>query len=77
MKTYTLSLPCVDVFQILDALDSRAQSWEYTARLLAGESSLEDDFCVAEDCRSYEEAVGIARHFRDVAEKIRAQMAAT
>lgn len=75
MKTFSLSLPSADVFQIIDALDSRAESYEYTARHLAGTQETNDVFCVPEECTSAEEAAGIAKHFRDVCISIRSQIA--
>ncbi len=74
MKTFSLSLPSDDVFQMLEALDSRADSYEYTARHLAGLTDADDAFCVPEECSSTEEAAAIAKHFRDVAASIRGQI---
>lgn len=74
MKTFSLLLPSADVFQILDALDSRAESYEFTARHLAGTQDTDDEFCVPEECASAEEAGSIAKHFRDVGASIRSQI---
>jgi len=74
MNAFSLSLPSADVFQILDALDSRAESYEYTARHLAGTPDTDDEFCVPEECGSAEESTAIAKHFRDVAASIRTQI---
>jgi len=74
VKMFSLSLPSADVFQILDALDSRADAYEYTARHLAGTQDSGDDFREPEECRDANEAVGIAKHFRDVATAIRGQI---
>ena len=74
MKNYSLALPSDDVFQMLDALDSRAGSYEYTARHLAGITDADDEFCVPEECSSTEEAAAIAKHFRDIAASIRGQI---
>lgn len=74
MKTFSLSLPSAAVFQLLDALDSRAESYEYTARRLAGASDADDEFRVHEECASVEEAGAIAKHFRDIGNSIRQQI---
>ena len=55
MRTYRLVLPADDVLQILDALDSRAESWEYTRRLLNGAEN--DELRIAEECSDPEEAI--------------------
>ena len=74
MNAFSLSLPSADVFQILDALDSRAESYEHTARHLAGTPDMDDEFYVPEECASTEESTAIAKHFRDVAASIRGQI---
>jgi hypothetical protein len=74
MKTFSLSLTSADVFQMLDALDSRAESYEYTARHLAGTPDSDDEFRVPEECASAEESIAIAKHFRDVGASIRSQI---
>lgn len=74
MKTYALSLPSADVFQILDALDSRAEAWEYTARLLSGETDPDEEPRIAEECHNSDEAAAIADSFRKIGETIRAQI---
>ena len=74
MTIISLALPSVDVFQILDALDSRATSWEYTAGLLDGNLESDSEFRVPEECDSAEEAAKIAKHFRDIGMIIRKQI---
>jgi hypothetical protein len=74
MTTFSLALPSADVFQILDALESRADSWEYTAGHLAGSLYPDDEFRVPEECDSANEAAGIAKHFRDIGATIRKQI---
>jgi len=74
MKTFSLSLPSADVFQIIDALDSRAESYEFTARHLAGTPDTDEEFRVPEECASAEEAAAIAKHFREVGASIRSQI---
>lgn len=74
-NSINLDLEMVDVFQILDALNSRAESWERTEAVLNGEDD-EDDFFVPEECHSATEAAEIAQHFRDIVAKIEAQLEA-
>lgn len=74
MKTFTLSLSSADVFQILDAVDSRAEAWEYTARQLAGTTDPDDEFQIPEECHRPEEAVQVAQHFRDIGRAVRRQI---
>ena len=64
-KVHALNLKTEDVFQILDALESRATAWESTEDSLRGEAS-EDDFFIPEDCSDANEADAIATHFRDI-----------
>ncbi len=72
-KPFTIKLDPADVFQTLDALESRAEAYELTANFLEGEFDSEDPI-IPEECRDVEEAEGIARHFRDIIEKIKAQI---
>ena len=74
MKAFSLSLSAADVFQMLDALDSRAESYEFTARHLAGTPDSGDEFCIPEECATAEESSAIAKHFRDVGASIRCQI---
>lgn len=74
MKMFSLSLSSADVFQILDALDNRADAYEYTARHLAGDQDSDDDFRMPEECTDACESTGIAKHFRDIGAVIRSQI---
>ncbi len=88
MSKTTLTLENVDVFQIIDALESRAVAYEKTATFLKGDLEREilgiedpeardlaalDALFVPEECRDAEESEEIARHFRDILEKINRQ----
>lgn len=80
---YNLTLEPADVFQILDALGSRAEAYERTAASLRGDSPAAsagmdalDAFFVPEECRDDEEADEIARHFRDIIVTIERQLEA-
>lgn len=76
-RTVTLTLESIDVLQILDALESRAEAYEKTsalfsgrkARLKKGQDAL-DAFFIPEECKDAHEAKEIARHFRDIIKAI-------
>jgi hypothetical protein len=74
MTTFSLTLPLTDIFQILDGLNKRAESWEYTARYLSGNMGTESEFRLPEECSCTNEARKIAQHFRDIGETIRTQI---
>lgn len=70
---YKLNLLAADVFQILDALNSRAESYEQTAKGMSEPfSSIES--ALTEDCRDAAEAIEIAKHFREVVKTIEQQI---
>lgn len=70
---YSVQLKAENIFQIIDALNSRASAYEETARYLRGEST-EDEFIIAEECHDPEEAEDIAKHFRDIVQTIENQI---
>ncbi len=88
-RTVTITLEMVDVLQILDALQSRAEAWEKTAALLKGKSNaeskskdnpeltvedvLDDNFFIPEECSNAHEAEEIAAHFRDIIKTLEKQ----
>ena len=72
-KEITFRLEAQDVFQILDALDTRAESWENTEAVLNGTFESEDIF-IPEECDDSEEAAEIAQHFREIISKMKAQI---
>jgi len=69
----TLTLENTDIFQILDALNDRAQAWENTEAVLLGEFESEDLF-IPEECEEPTEAAEIAQHFRDIILAIETQL---
>jgi hypothetical protein len=73
MTTITFSLPSTDVFQILDALNNRADAWEKTGALING-SFEPDDIFIPEECDDAQEAMEIAKHFRDIAANLEGQL---
>lgn len=78
-RVVTISLEAADVFQILDALESRAEAYEKTASLMKGEYKISeedalDSFFVPEECRDAAEAEEIAKHFRDIFRTLESQI---
>lgn len=71
-KSIRLSLSPADVLQILDALDSRAEAYEKTAKGHTGDL-YDDDFFIPEEVRDSNEAREIAKHFRDIIATINEQ----
>ena len=67
---YTLKLSAADVFQVLDAIESRAGAWERTAAFHRGD---EIGMFPIEESRDEEESLAVAKHFRDIADSIRQQ----
>jgi hypothetical protein len=75
-KRYTIELDDVDLFQLLDGLEIRADAWEKTAAYLrTGHVSADDPF-IAEECSKPEEADDIAEHYRAIVRRIREQVEA-
>ncbi len=70
---YNLKLSAVDVFQILDALNSRAESYQQTANFMAGQCGTNASLSI-EECRDATEAIEIAQHYRDIIKSIEGQM---
>lgn len=70
---YTVTLSSVDIFQTIDALSSRAESYEKTARYLKGNYEA-NEYIVIEECRDHLEAQVIANHFREIIKKIEDQI---
>jgi hypothetical protein len=75
-KTYTLQLDDLDLFQLLDGLALRAESWERTAEYLRTDKMPDGEFFIIEECSSPEEADGIAAHYRAIIQRIQQQMEA-
>ena len=73
---YHIELDSLDLGQLLDGLESRAQSWERTAGYLRTETMPSGKFFIVEECSKREEADDIAAHYRSIIENIRQQMEA-
>ena len=70
---YTVTLSSVDIYQTIDALSSRADSYEQTASYLKGDNK-ENEHIIIEECSNHCEAQAIAKHFREIITKIEFQM---
>ena len=73
-KTYCITLDQNDLGQLLEGLESRADSWERTGHCLLNGDSEDSDFFLVEECHKPEEAFGIAEHYRTIINEIRSQM---
>ena len=73
-KSYRIELSELDLGQLLDGLEARAEAWEKTADYhRSGESTLG---FIVEECNDADEAAGIASHYRSIIAKIREQQEA-
>jgi hypothetical protein len=72
MATYRIELDALDLGQLLDGLEMRAESWERTAEYLR--SGYVEDGYIVEECHKPEEADTIAAHHRALVRNIRQQM---
>ena len=70
---YTVTLSSIDIFQTIDALSSRAESYEQTARYLMGNCEA-NEHIVIEECSDHLEALAIANHFREIIKRIEYQI---
>lgn len=75
-QIYRIELNDLDLGQLLDGLESRAESWEKTADYLRTEEMPGGDYFLIEECSDAEEADGIAEHYRSIIGKIQEQMEA-
>src|ERR1044071_2983617 len=72
-KEFHLVLGQFQVFQLLDGLKIREQSWRDTANYLTNGDSGEDFFLI-EECSNLEEATNIANDYRIIIDRIREQI---
>lgn len=73
-KTFRIELGELDLGQLLDGLESRAEAWEKTAEYFRTEGMPDDEFFLIEDCSGLDEAEEIASHYRSIISTIRRQM---
>lgn len=74
--TYRIELNDLDLGQLLDGLETRAESWQRTAEYLRAETLPEGEFFLVEECSKPEEADDIAKQYRSIIQKIQSQMEA-
>ena len=73
-KNYRIELEALDWGQLLDGLESRAESWERTADYLRTDQMPYGELFLIEECSDGNEVNGIAEHCRSIIGKIRKQM---
>ena len=74
--TYRIELDDLDLGQILEGMEMRAESWERTAEYLRTEKMPDGEFFIVEECSKPQEAAGIAERYRSIVRKLRIQMEA-
>jgi hypothetical protein len=72
--TYRIEIDELDLGQILDGMEIRAESWQRTAEYLRTGEMPAGEFFIVEECSKPDEAEGIAEHYRSIVRKIRTQM---
>ncbi len=70
-ESISLSLPALDVGQILDALYLRMENWEYTAEYLRT-GHISKPYCI-EECSSVDEAQWLADYYGSIIRSIEEQ----
>ena len=71
---YRIELNDLDLGQLLDGLEQRAEAWERTAEYLRTEAMPDGEFFVIEECSDPNEADAIAAHYRKIIRTIEAQL---
>lgn len=71
-KQFQIKLNSIDLGQLLDGIEMRAESWERTADYL--ESGYVPDGFIVEECSDADEAKNIAVHYRSMCQDIRKQI---
>jgi len=72
-KTFRFELGELDLGQLLDGLESRAEAWEKTAEYFRTGGMPDDEFFLIEESSGLDEAVAIAGHYRSIIATIRKQ----
>ena len=67
-----LILPSIEVFQILDGLQQRLESWRHTEKYLL--QGYADDSYGIEECSDAEEAHKIAGYYKEIIKSIQSQV---
>lgn len=71
-RTYRIELNDLDLGQLLDDLETRAESWERAAEYLRTETMPDGEFLGVEECSKPKEAEEIAEHYRSSSARLRA-----
>ena len=71
---YQITLDDLEIGQLLDGLEIRAESWERTAEYLRTQEVPAGEFFIVEECSKPEEAEAIANRYRSIVAKIRSQI---
>ena len=70
-KNYRIELDALDLGQLLDGLEARAEAWKKTANYHRMGVSPPD--FIVEECNDADEADNIAGHYRSIIAKVRKQ----
>lgn len=72
-REFTIRLDSLDLGQLLDGLETRAESWRKTADFMES-GYAEDDSFVCEECTDGKEAVRVAEHYERLIHSIEEQV---
>lgn len=73
-RTFRFELGELDLGQLLEGLEIRAEAWEKTAEYFRAEGMPDDEFFLIEECSGLDEAEEIASHYRTIISTIQRQM---
>lgn len=73
---YRIELEGIELGQLLDGLECRAESWRRTAQYLQTGELPDGELFIIEECRDGEEAVEIAVCYEGIIKNIKSQMGA-
>ena len=69
-----IELSALDIGQLIDGLENRAESWERTAAYLGEDGMPDDELFIIEECSDADEARMIAEHYRSIIAKMTKQI---
>jgi hypothetical protein len=72
-KQFSIVLNSLDLGQLLDGLQQRADSWRKTAEYLESGQTTTDAF-ICEECSDADEAIQIAEHYEKIITSIEKQI---
>jgi hypothetical protein len=73
-RRLTITLDSLDLGQLLDGLETRAESWRKTADFMESGYAADDSF-ICEECADAGEATAIAKHYERIVSIIEKQVA--